>query len=421
MAGLVQPGGGRQLAAVVISDGAFDSLAGATLPPAVRFVAVGTPADNRAITVLSAQRPPDGGLGYTAYGRIENKSLISATVTVEALADTLPQPARRLTIPPGGQAELLWPLPVGTARFTVHLSPPDALPLDDTALLFLPVAAQHQVQIRSAQPELYQRVLGGLPGLAAITATLPMTPDLTIIDGPLPASLPRGSLLLVNPQGDWLPVRGTLTNLRPLGGDAPHPLLGKLDLRALLVTKAAQFDVPAWLDTVISSADGPLVLAGTHAGARVVVLSFDPRDSNLPALAAFPLLMVNLIDWLDPLAGGGALQPGDLLPLAPGATVQAPGGQTTRVDDAGVFVATEEVGVYTVARPGRPDLQFAVNMADPQEADLTPRLHPELDRAPDAAAPAPGVPHEIWEPLALIALLLIGADWLVYCWRRGQA
>ena len=128
-----------------------------------------------------------------------------------------------------------------------------------------------------------------------------------------------------------------------------HPLLRDLDLRALFVQRARKYDAPAWLEPIVQSADGPLLLAGEQDGRRIAVLAFDPRESNLPKLAAFPLLMANLADWLYPQSGVGALRPGEAAIVPPGATVTTPGGSTAQATEAGVFADTGEVGIYTVS------------------------------------------------------------------------
>src|SRR5207253_3908183 len=71
-AGLAGRSGEGRVDTVIISDGAFDTPPTSTLPSSIRYIQVGGAIDNRAITVLSARRPPDGSPGYSAYARVEN-------------------------------------------------------------------------------------------------------------------------------------------------------------------------------------------------------------------------------------------------------------------------------------------------------------------------------------------------------------
>ncbi len=417
LAGRLDPG---RVETVVISDGAFAALPEGGLPPAMRLISVGSAVDNRAITALAARRPPDGSPGYTAYARVDNTGSETARLAITAWADTVPLPTRQVTVPPGEHADLIWPLPAGTARFTVRLPAGDALALDDQAVLFLPDAGQQRVLINSAEPDLYRRVLGAIPGVVPTTDRNSGV-SLTIIEGRLPDPLPAGGLLLVNPSGDLLPAEGTMSAVQPLAPESAHPVLAGLDLGALLVEQATSLAPVTWLDPLVQTAQGPLLLAGTRDGRRVAVLTFDPRESNLPKLASFPLLMANLVKWLDPLAGQGALRPGDPVALPPGAVVVGSDGQRTTVGAGAVYNGTTQPGLYQVLVGGREERTFAVNMVDAAESNLAPQPHPELDRQAPPAVAAPLTKQEYWPPLAALALGLLGLEWLVFCWKRGRS
>ncbi len=411
------------IATVLISDGAFDPLATEGLPSSIRFIPVGSKRDNRAITVLNAQQPPDGSPGYVAYAHVENLSGSEAAVQVSAFADTVPLPQRNVTMPAGGHADFTWQLPAGTAGFSINLSPNDALAVDDSAAIFLPAAGQHKVLVKSTQPDLYSRVIAAIPGLEAVTEQK-VTGDIafTIVEGNVPDPLPAGSLLLVNPQGSFLPLRGSMMDAVPLGANSTHPFLAGLDLGALLVQRASVLDANSWLQPVVEAAQGPLLLAGERDGQRIVVLTFDPRNSNLPKLAAFPLLISNLADWLYPLAGTEALKPGQPIYLQPGASVKTPAGTVVQASGTGAYAETDQAGIYQVQEVGVPSsapLSFAVNMADALESNLSPQPHPELERT-TSTSPQSTTYQEYSLPLATFALLLLGAEWLFYCWKRGK-
>jgi hypothetical protein len=300
-------------------------------------------------------------------------------------------------------------------------------------VLFLPSAGEHRVVVRSTQPGLYVRALQGIPGLRPTDdATTEGPVAFTIVEGHVPDPLPSGGLLLVNPEGGLFGAGGELRDVRAQAVQPDHELLAGIDLQALMVYRARLIEPPPWLEVLVDSGHGPLLLAGEQAGRRVVVLAFDPQESNLPKLAAFPLLMANVADWLYPLAGVQWVRPGEAVRVAPGASVIGPDGQVSIAPD-GMFEHTEQAGVYRVMTPGE-SLSFAVNMADPAESLAAPRPHPELERraAPTGAGdeyaqshpyshsrPQPG--QELWLPLAALALVLLSGEWLLYCWKRGQA
>lgn len=419
--GLAGRGEAGTVSAVVISDGAFDALPADLLPPSSRFIAVGRPVANRAIVALSARRPLDGKAGYSAYARIENAGSSETRVEVEALADTVPLPTRNLTLPGGGYADLIWTVPAGTTRFTVRLGGDDSLAADNRAILTLPLEGQHKVAIRSPRPDVYSRALLGIPGLQplVLTDTANSGVAFTIIEGQVPDPLPAGSLLLVSPEGDFLPALGEMESIQLLAAGSGHPLLNGIDLRALIVNRAAQFELPSWLEPVVETENGPLIMAGERGGRRVAVLAFLPSDSNLPKLAAFPLLMANLVDWLQPLYAAQSLQPGEPAYLLPGSQVQTPGGASVSVGNTGLFGETEEAGLYSVRGPKGVEATFAVNMADRAESGAAPQAHPELERS--VVAPTERMLNqEVWWPLLLAALGLLVGEWILYSVKRGR-
>jgi hypothetical protein len=292
VAGLARRSPEGSVTTQVISDGGFESLDAATLPPSLTFTQIGNEVDNRAITVLSARRPPDGSPGYAVYARVENLGRSDSPVQIAAYNDTVPLPVRRLDLPAGGHADLVWQVPAGTVKFSMSLTPGDALAADDRAMLFLEPDGRHKVRISASQPELYERVVAGVSALQAITSTDGADVDsaISILEGALAPQLPPGNLLLIDPSGGFLPSSEEMQSARPVAV-SDHPLLAGVDLRALVVQRAHKVEPPSWLEPVVTSAQGPLVLAGEREGQRVAVLTFDPRNSNITKLAAFPLLM----------------------------------------------------------------------------------------------------------------------------------
>jgi hypothetical protein len=114
-----------------------------------------------------------------------------------------------------------------------------------------------------------------------------------------------------------------------------------------------------------------------------------------------------------------AVDAGQPVQLAAGSTVQTPSGRILPVVAPGLFTATDEGGLYRVTGPnGAAGFQFAVNVADAPDAPTTPS-HPELDHTVQETT-AQVTSQLFWLPLAALALALFGAEWLIYCWKRGS-
>jgi Ca-activated chloride channel family protein len=164
-------------------------------------------------------------------------------------------------------------------------------------------------------------------------------------------------------------------------------------------------------------------------------LAFDLHRSDLPLQVAFPLLLANLTGWLAPGSGSdlptqvspGAAVTLSLPPEAEAATVTRPDGTTARLlPESGrvVFADTSQLGVYQVTwggagqnqESGTAPASFAVNLFSPQESDVRPaETLPLLGMGEEEGALRPQqARREWWRPLALVALLLLTAEWLVY-------
>jgi hypothetical protein len=189
--------------------------------------------------------------------------------------------------------------------------------------------------------------------------------DLIIFEGTLPTTLPRTAVLAVAPtaSSDLGDVTGTLTD-PAIGTTAPdEPILRYVDLSSVHVGKATKLLLPTWARSVIRGPAGaPLLYVGQLDGREAAVLSFLPRDSDLPLQVAFPLLMANLTGEL--LGGSAAptqaVAPGDpvTIPVPAGATsvvVTRPDGSSVELAPAtagGALVAfsqTDLLGVYSAA------------------------------------------------------------------------
>jgi hypothetical protein len=160
------------------------------------------------------------------------------------------------------------------------------------------------------------------------------------------------------------------------------------------------------------------MVAGERQGQPFVAFAFDVRKSDLPLRVAWPLLLVNALDWF---AGESkALAPGAVLgelvrtPLAAVAQrvlLESPDGTRTpaSVEQDSVAFAPAQVGFYRVlaADTGALLATTAVN--------FDPNAQPVLAAAPrgPAIAAAPRAP-EAWVLLVALALALLVLDWLAF-------
>jgi hypothetical protein len=220
------------------------------------------------------------------------------------------------------------------------------------------------------------------------------------------------------------PVVGTV--------DVNDPLMRFVDLSGTHIAEAKRFVLPQWARVIARSQAGdPLIVAGDTGGRRVVAVGFDLHQSDLPLQVAFPIMLTNMVQWLQPSTSVDApptLGAGDPIsirpnPQADSIKVTPPGGgsATTLQPSSQVsYAGTDQLGVYTVeqsakgAALGEPE-RFAVNLFSRDESDITPHTDVALQGA--QTAPQPGKeerPAEIWPWVLLAGILLLAVEWWFY-------
>jgi hypothetical protein len=199
------------------------------------------------------------------------------------------------------------------------------------------------------------------------------------------------------------------------------------------VREAKAIDPPQWARTLVDSDGGPLVLVGDTGVRRVGVITFDLHNSDLPLQVTFPILLVNLINYLAPgrtFDMPDGVPPGGSVIIRPDPNVTtvaiaSPSNQVFTVRPAGgevVFKDTQELGAYGVTLISG-DQQaidyFAVNLFDPAESDIRPADTIRVGQSDITSAQADETGWQEWWPwLAALALLILLIEWWVYHGRK---
>ena len=264
--------------------------------------------------------------------------------------------------------------------------------------------------------------------------------DVTILDRFLPADLGPGSFLLVDPTGDASPF--------PVTGEEPlpdvsrskkaHPLMWKVSLVDLNIGALSVLAAEPGDEIVASSRAGnPVIVARTTPTRRIVAWAFDLRASDLPLRYAFPVLVVNALQWF--AADDASLLLGrhtgeDWAVAVPWkrerVRVTPPTGQPFEapVVEGKALFGGSEAGIWEVDADGEAErIAVAANLADERESALAvpdvalPAWKPKpppppvketarswVDDAGDLIAEAP------WKALLLLALLISTLEWFTY-------
>lgn len=258
--------------------------------------------------------------------------------------------------------------------------------------------------------------------------------DVTVIDGVDVAMDAPGKYFLIDPpEGTLFRAKGQIS--RPTVGRVhrKHALVRNLKLVDPGILSAARLATSRGDHKVISTDRGAPLLLTRHdadGGRSFVVLAFDVRESLLPLRYAFPLLMVNVLNWFQPQPDGlvpthHAGTPLSLpVPLPAGADVLDVKGpayarnvQARAVADRLHFFG-DRVGLYEVAGedPDGPIL-VALNLMDREESEIAPRGDYGAWQAPPPyVPPEPPWPGTPWRALLIGALAIVAIEW--WTWHR---
>ena len=224
-------------------------------------------------------------------------------------------------------------------------------------------------------------------------------------------------------------ITGQLENPVPRAVTDEDPILEYVDLNGVSILDSPHIPLPDWARPVLvdESSGAPLLFVGEIEGQRVAVLTFDPRHSDLPLQVGYPILIANLVDWLLPGRIGeipDQVTPGQVLTFTPPheittLTVTRPDGISTQLgvqEGRALFADTTQLGVYRVTWGKDQSLVFVVNLVNPQESDILPAESlPFFDGTSETENSfQQQARQEWWRPLALIALILLVFEWLVY-------
>jgi hypothetical protein len=405
-------------------------------PDSVELASVGAPADNACIAHAARSRElgADGRVADKAFLTIANYSRAARRVSVAASAGERKIATKELELEPRGRAHLSFEVPEGAGVIEVRL-PPDALALDDRALLAPP--ASRTIALASALDEETERALGlAGPGERNLDRWLGVVP--LSIDAGSPAQahlvLARGAVdapaawsFVFEAQGE--PRRDLIG---PFLGERGHPLLEGATLEGLVWSIDPELALPG--APIVCAGNVP-ILTEERSGERITWhANLDPARSSLQRSPDWPILLANMAELRRAVLPGPErtnLSVGESLRYRPGSEVppearvatlvyelEGPLGEPNSAKreapaiEEVVVDGLEEPGLYSLSYAGREVAQFALSFSDAAESDLTAA---RSGARPSELALAALESEMSWIELALIVLALaaIGLDWYV--------
>jgi hypothetical protein len=431
---------------VVVSDGALGEASDTSGPvhlgnAKLSFVKVGTSDRNVGITQFSVRRYPLDKSRYEVMLELTNAAAVPEDVELQLLGDGALVDLTKLRLQPGQSLARFYPQLSGASR-TLEAKiglvdgSHDDLPADDHAYALLPERRRAKVLVVT-EGNTYLEAALLLDEYLDVTDVAPAgyaaalgkaTWDAVVFDRVTPAEMPKAAALYLDPRGPGSPVKVT-DELKQPGFDKidrKHPAVRFLALDDVNVAVGHKL-VAEPTDKVLGASDGgasPLLVAGTRGGYRFIAMGFDVRDSDLPLRTAWPLFVINCINWFtdEDAQYLSSFRTGDVwrIPVAGGvaqATVKMPDGsaQSVPVHEGRAVLLGQQAGFYELTA-GEQHTMFAANLLDASETAIAPKDAPVVDgkAAGELAGFHVGVRREIWIYLLLVAALLTALEWATY-------
>jgi hypothetical protein len=434
---------------IVLTDGGFDGAAGLARQADIDLVGLGKATGNVGITRLQARRSLLDPVGYEILVEVLNASDGPVDCRLELDLGDDPIDVVPLSLKPGERAtQLFEKTSAEGGRLRARLNRPDALPADDVAYAILPRRERQPVTLVTEGNLFLEKVFEAIPlvDLTVVRGPAPRAgagrPGVTVFHRDVPAALPAGQVLVIEPaeaSALWR-VDESIQNPVVARQEADSPLMAHVRLDRVSMPEARKLTFNAPAQILAEAATGePLYAVLDRPGGKVVVLTVNLDKGDLPLQTAFPILMTNLLAWFREGKGelresiaAGSMADVELpaeAGTAPGAArfLRAPDGRERPLpaDVAGVAVGPlDRCGVWSVVRraPGRAGagggagesvtvVELACNLASRRESDLRP--DPGLPRPTGGAVSGVGA-RPIWYDLVALAWALTTWEWFLY-------
>ena len=426
---------GEESRAYLFSDGILEPLRTSFangLPFPIEYHRVGVSGENVGLTSLVVRA---GAQSRAAYLRVHNFGQQPRSFTLEWRFDAGLIDVRSVSLAAGQAEDLALPVPDAANTVTARIEAKDNFGLDDsvTAVARAP-RAFHVLLVTPGNVFLEQalrlRTDFQLDVIAPAAYRSSTSYAMTVFDRYSPSAMPDAPFVMVDPPAGSPLAGGAQVGIgRVRASDAGDPLLNNVSLQDVHIAKSQDMRASTFGRALITSLQTPLVLV-RDAPFRQVLVGFDIHDSDLPLRIGFPVLMQNLSEWmLPPSVPSRSFHPDETVTIVPenGAktvTVVRPDGSRRQLATGSIatFADTDLLGVYMVEQTvsGNTDRSwFAVNLF----SDTTSQLVPvdRLALPPSKVFSTAQTNHrgliQVWPWIALLALVLVLAEWLAF--HRG--
>lgn len=404
------------------------------LPQNLRVLSLAVEPENCGLRKLSARRSLQDPELWEIFVSARNYSRRARQLPLVVSFGGAPIGTRLLQLPALGEASGQFLYRTRAAGWLeARLEVDDALAADDRVELELPEDKPYKVVVYSREPKLLEPLLAAIRKLQVEFRTPEafdpgLEASLVILDRFQPPQPVRGQVIWIEPPAaaSPIPVR-MVRNDALLRWVSDEPLAAGLRTRDVRLSRTQVFS-PASGDIRIAEVeDGPVILA-RPAPSKTAVFGFHPLASSLRYELATPLVLANVLRWMAPeIFRRPELQatPVGMVSIAveesaDAASIRVVTGENVQLP----FIIREgtlrfyngQPGVVRITMPDR-ELVYSLSLPDVAEGHWDP---PKTVRAGlgRVASEAPAA-RDIWQWLALLAGLVLLAEWLLYARTSG--
>jgi hypothetical protein len=425
----------------LITDGAGKNLSDlVTSHPKIRPIIIPGGEHNVGITKFEFRQHVDLSDHYEFMLEIKNfdrsplkcsiRLLIDRAVLFERVISFEAQEKQVLIIPYSGLIN-------GIARATLEID--DDFTVDNQAYLSLNAAKEIWVLLVSKGNHFLEKLLAAYPNFRvnSVKEIIPSSwseqtarHDIVIVDRMDFPETDRGNLLLIDAYSPSIPVyeSGRVRLPEILAWNGKNPLMANVNLSGLIIEESAKLQADKQLQPVIESARTGLMYAFEEKGLRAVLFGFDFTRSDLPLKVAFPVMMSNIFNWLNPHKLEFSIlqtRPGEAFDIYfnPQTDIIYTRAPFEKWDKHPVKVNpfryqnTGTVGIYTIAENGK-ERYFTVNLADESESDINSisleRRFDQTERSSFSEEVAAQQP--LWMFFIIMGCALLMIEW--YSWLK---
>ena len=425
----------------LITDGAGQDISALIKnQPKIRPLIVSGGEHNVGITKFEFRQQTDHSDRYEFMLEIKNFNLIPIESSIRLSIDRVALFEKAITFEAQEKKLLIIPysgLINGIARATLEID--DDFKVDNQAYLSLNSAKEIWVLLVSKGNHFLEKLLAAYPNFRvnSVKEIIPSSwpeqaarHDIVIVDRMDFPETDRGNFLLIDAYSPSIPVFRTGQVRLPeiLAWNRKSPLMANVNPSGLIVEEGTKLQADRRLQPVIESAQTGLMYAIEKNELRAVLIGFDFTRSDLPFKVAFPVMMSNIFNWLNPHKLEFSIlqtQAGEafdiyLNPRTDTLYTRAPDEKWEKHPvkmNPFRYKNTGRVGIYTVAENGK-ERYFTVNLADESESDTNPV---SLEHIPDQTEASLGseeisAQQPLWMFFILLGCALLMIEW--YAWLK---